>query len=960
MGLSDTKKGKAAKSLLEALLALAAIGLVEWFLFGFHKIDLHVPVMTYWDSLTAVSGIKGRLSSGTGPLGWPFYEDLSSYGFLYGQVDRLLCQILHLFCRDTGAFYNLYLFSIPLANAFVAYLVLRHFNIRRWLAFLASICFGACPYVQYRFTIHLGLARIECIPIVIMLCLWCLEDPAFNRPGKGWARYKRNWIGLALALLIADNGMVYYPFFSCFVFLVTALYLLCKGRRLRAALPALLLVAEVAGALLLLVSPAIVGTLLGVGDMLTNGGVRVPGNALRYALSLQSLLLSPRGYGLPFLAGPIADLIALASSVSNSGTWVENNYGYMGIAGALGLLFLCGHLLFARQPSGKGGRLGGRLRLLSCIAVACVLLGVQSGIGIIVNLVIPYIRCYNRISPFLVFCGVFALALGAERVLARYGSAHPGGKKGLALLSCVAAVFFAYALVEQAGIYYDTTDAGIQAREAAYAADEAFVGAIEESAGAGGMVFQLPYMSSFENGFTNDIVDYDHLRGKIHSGTLRWSYGAATGSKNDVWYKETASLATSPLALVDALYGQGFAGIWLNRDGYDTQAGWWIEQELCAAAHCDGPIRCADGHTVYIPLSSTLRYHYDRATRQVTQIDYTATRANAQAIRAELYGDGPSLAFLERALQDNGYGGGACSVAVPTGCALFYATVCERSCYAAATVVDARDVRLAPENGVLWQAARYPLTIKEGTVYRVDLTLAPGTDTTSLPAVSLGLYGGEGYGGDGQERTGILRSGAYRYTYYIYSGEFTGETLEGQFRLFTYDRDAEVNFSRVTVTEMALDKAESCTPIGATQAFAGELEPAEEGTLQLANFRAGITANTTYEVRLDLSRDSELGALDDLVFDLCGRGYNNAAQEVGHFVRPGQYSYTFYLDSGEREMESAGAVPLLWYRDLVRDDRWSAWARVFTRNTGARVGVGSLRITAVRRVSNLDGLLRLR
>ena len=49
-------------------------------------------------------------------------------------------------------------------------------------------------------------------------------------------------------------------------------------------------------------------------------------------------------------------------------------------------------------------------------------------------------------------------------------------------------------------------------------------------------------MKNFENGSLNNMWDYTLLRGPLHSKTLKFTYGAGYGTKNDLWYRETSEL----------------------------------------------------------------------------------------------------------------------------------------------------------------------------------------------------------------------------------------------------------------------------------------------------------------------------------------------------------------------------------------------------------------------------------
>ena len=61
------------------------------------------------------------------------------------------------------------------------------------------------------------------------------------------------------------------------------------------------------------------------------------------------------------------------------------------------------------------------------------------------------------------------------------------------------------------------------------------------------------------------MPDYSHLRGYMHSNTLRWSYGAVKGRNSD-WM---LSLPTDPNELIEVLRTKNFKAIWLDTLGYE-------------------------------------------------------------------------------------------------------------------------------------------------------------------------------------------------------------------------------------------------------------------------------------------------------------------------------------------------------------------------------------------------------
>jgi phosphoglycerol transferase len=103
-----------------------------------------------------------------------------------------------------------------------------------------------------------------------------------------------------------------------------------------------------------------------------------------------------------------------------------------------------------------------------------------------------------------------------------------------------------------------------------FASDAAFVGSIEHLLGKQAMVYQLPY-SWYPEGtqFVNAFF-YDHVRGYLHSSTLRWSYGAIHGRPEADWQDV---LVDRPLTdLLDTVAAVGFTGVYVDRYAYDDGA----------------------------------------------------------------------------------------------------------------------------------------------------------------------------------------------------------------------------------------------------------------------------------------------------------------------------------------------------------------------------------------------------
>ena len=576
------------------LLVIAAIALSEYYFFQLWRLDWQVPMLYGGDGIYWVGQVQRSYGDLTASLGWPFYQPPSPYEPNYDLIYDLFVAFVGLFTKDTGVVFNLYVLVIPFANALAGYAVFRMTGMRRWLAFAFGVTFGLCPYVQQRLAGHMMLAAVEFVPFSVLLCFWCAEDPSFGRPGKGFLRNPRNWLALAFAWGIANNGAAYYPYFTCFFLCVTALCLILRDRRLSAGTPCFLTIGEIVLWMIPDFFPMVLGMIAGVGSTLTNGVYRSPIGADIYSLRISSLLLSPNGYGWDKLARWFQRYFHLLAT-DEGPMYNENAYGYLGIVGVIAFLALLA-LLF-RNHDWRAGReavprLSDRLWLLGRLNVAALLLASIASFGGLIGIFLRFIRGYNRISPYIAFFALLAAGLWAEWFLRN----HRG--RGKALFTAVLAVVLAYSYWEQQGLF----NPKYEEVQTTWYQDAAFMEEVEQAAGEDAVVFQLPYMKNFENGSLNNMWDYTLLRGPLHSDTLRFSYGAGYGTENDVWYKETSEL--EPEAMVAELRAQGVAGIYLDLDGYAAEDQQQTLQDLVAAAGCSETDVLAheSGMIYYIPL----------------------------------------------------------------------------------------------------------------------------------------------------------------------------------------------------------------------------------------------------------------------------------------------------------------------------------------------------------------------
>ena len=124
-----------------------------------------------------------------------------------------------------------------------------------------------------------------------------------------------------------------------------------------------------------------------------------------------------------------------------------------------------------------------------------------------------FLRAWDRISVVIAFCALAAVGIGLDRLRSRVGSRGAVVLVGVVLMLGVLDTNPGFPFVD-----FDHT-AG------AWASDRLVVEQAEELFGEGAQMFQLPVIPFPEHPPVHGMIDYDHLRGYLHSDTLGWSYG---------------------------------------------------------------------------------------------------------------------------------------------------------------------------------------------------------------------------------------------------------------------------------------------------------------------------------------------------------------------------------------------------------------------------------------------------
>ncbi len=561
--LSSPRSRQAIWRSVGVYLFTAAFSMLMLFtVMGFKREAVRMPFTYQGDTMFYHLLVKGMIDHGwfldNPSLAAPGALDLrdvpSSDNNFYFVLLKLISLIKPIYPQVLNAFF---LLSFPLV-AVCTLFVLRRFGVSTPVAVFASLIYAFLPYHFTRGQHHLFLSAYYFVPLVVMIALWiCRDELSWRSP--------RLILSLLVCLLVGSTGY-YYAFFGCFFLLVAGVVAAMRLKSLRAMLLPAGLVALIFASVAINFGPSIT-RFSDQGDV--HFVRRLSGEADVYSLRIAQLLLPVRSHRLE----PLSDLKV---DYNMRPLINENDDASLGVIGSLGFLGLLWWLLFRKPDVGRLNTEGraGLLNHLSLMTGAALLLGTIGGLGSLVAFFgLPQVRAYNRISIFIAFFSIFAVALWLDgwaerRLQSNWKQAAFGAALGLLL---------ALGLLDQISprLLPDYRRA-----EDEFMSDEVFVKKIEAVLPPGAMVFQLPIVSFPENPKVHKLNDYDLVRGYLHSSHLRhlrWTYGAIKGRESDVWQRMVAAKPTNEL--VETLAWAGFGGIYLDRFGFQDN-GEKIERDL--------------------------------------------------------------------------------------------------------------------------------------------------------------------------------------------------------------------------------------------------------------------------------------------------------------------------------------------------------------------------------------------
>ena len=544
---------------------------------------------------------------GNDKIGAPYGTNMFDFPVVFIlNFENLLTKIVTLFSKSPFIVFNiLYLFTFVLCGI-TSFFVLRTIGVKRVFSAVGAIVFGMSPYIYNRGVAHFSLGACYFIPLSILLCFWSyFEDDRYLKL-KGFFTYKKNIFTVVFALLIANNGIGYYPFLTCFFLCIIALMRLFEHKTISAVVVPFKIVFLIVLFMLLAVSPCLVyKALQGSNDIAR----RELAEQEVYGLKLILLFLPLNYHGITKLGNFVNRYLLSAPLIT------ENRLSYLGFFACVGFLISTLYFFVTKIDSEKTKR-----QMVLCkLNLSAVLFFTIGGFIVLFSLVtnMRFMRAFNRVSIYIEFMSIVALCLFLQQI--RESSYINQNNVRKYVFYVFFGLFFLFCIWEQHPSYHGYSDA-LKYNKACYENDDRFIKQIEKQLSENDAVFQFPYHKFPESGPVNSMSDYGLFRAYLHSSKLRWSYGGMKGRKSDRWNEKVSYLPMEQL--IPVIVQSGFRGIYIDARAYkDSEL-----KKLCLnieSVLTTGPSFVSDDKLLYFyNLYNYAENHPDLIGLPVFNVDY--------------------------------------------------------------------------------------------------------------------------------------------------------------------------------------------------------------------------------------------------------------------------------------------------------------------------------------------------
>jgi phosphoglycerol transferase len=454
-------------------------------------------------------------------------------------VDQAIVWAVSRLVRNAAAAVTLAWSIMVVLSGISAAWCMRRLGISGISSVVAGTLFAVSPYALYRNIDHIWMV----IYLVPFPCTAALLLASARPPERG---YWKGYGGLLFGCALLGFNYVYYPFFACFLIGVASIVGVVADRRGRILRAGSVCIVLIAGCTLLNLAPSL--------DSWSRHGAplilrdKAPAESELYGLKIRQLVSPIFEHAFPPFQWWTGKEAAAKFPLEN-----ENMISRLGLVGTVGFLAVLSLLFVPRRanPWNVGELAFGASQL----TLAAILLGTIGGFGSLFSLLIsPQIRAYNRITPFIAFFSLTAVALAMDAVFRT---------RRRRIVAAVVVLAIGLADQRMATRSLNRDYAGIAAELPPI---EAFVQQLERRLPDRAMVLQLPFRTYLNDAGIARMKPYDHLKLYLVSRRIHWSYPALS---NDQVRWQQAAARLDPRQLSYQIAKEGFAAVVIDRYGYE-------------------------------------------------------------------------------------------------------------------------------------------------------------------------------------------------------------------------------------------------------------------------------------------------------------------------------------------------------------------------------------------------------
>ena len=320
----------------------------------------------------------------------------NTFDFYVFDIGLYIIQFLFAVLAPNFVFgFNLFLIAGAWFNALASVYALKRLKFSSGISIVLSVIYSAIQFFTMRFNGHTYLAYFFAAPLAIVIAIELYRDE-FEISFKKGKRVESS-VNAFLLILIGTSG-IYWAVFSCLYFLLIALLRGFEDLKIRSTIKSGITIGITVVGFLIGVLPAGIYWLInGTSELLKARGQFLWSGEV-YGLKLTELIL-------PNIYHRVGILYALRRNYTSTFGMNESSTASLGIVLTIGLAIALVYLF--RVGNSKRSDL---MKPVSLLIVASLLIAYKGGLGTLFVIVFPYVRCYNRISVYIAFLCVVAVA----------------------------------------------------------------------------------------------------------------------------------------------------------------------------------------------------------------------------------------------------------------------------------------------------------------------------------------------------------------------------------------------------------------------------------------------------------------------------------------------------------------------------------------------------------------------